>query len=108
MQRLKVVHKHVNDVKTRAEGKLNSLESDEVEAIRGWAKSFQAAVSGDSARWCESLANAAAKRAEKIEHKVGTKKQGKWRELIGGGCDSGGGRRSPTALAYRWTKGLRG
>ena len=87
---------------------MKSLEPADATAIRGWADSFKAAVQGDSSRWCESLAKIAAKKAEQIEQALTAKKQSNWKEMVGGRCDEDGRRSSPTALAYRWTKGLCG
>ena len=54
------------------------------------------------------MAKVATRKAEKIERSTASKKLSTWREALGGGCDKEGNQRSPTAFAYRWTKGLCG
>ena len=106
--RVATAQKHIDDIDKKSKGDLKSLPEHEAETLRKWANSLKAAMLAESPKWCESLAQVASKKAEKIEQAATSKKQSLWREMVGGGTDQGGKARTPTGLAYRWSKGICG
>ena len=92
---------HTKDIQTRVNGKLPSLDDDDCAKIRRWSDSLLAAMTGNSAKWCESLASVAEKKAEQLERKAAQRKQAAWRCLLGGGIDASGQAGAPTRTAYR-------
>ena len=107
-QRRRVLEGHLNDVVTRAQGDLKSMDHGQKEAVQKWSESLTAALTAESIPWCASLSKVAGKRAEKMEAETMRRKQAAWRTMLGNGSSMEGGTGVPTRTAYRWVKGICG
>ena len=107
-QRRRALEGHLNDVVTRAQGDLKSMDHGQKEAVQKWSESLTAALTAESIPWCASLSKVAGKRAEKMEAETMRRKQAAWRTMLGNGSSMEGGTGVPTRTAYRWVKGICG
>ena len=85
----------------------NSKQEELRPSVIAWAESLRGAWCHASVAWATSLWRIADIKAKKLEAAVAASKASHWRQAVGASAASASDA-TPTRLAYRWIKGIRG